>query len=69
MKKQEELLASSDYSPLFTGQAERTARPFCLETYSKHEKKMSSKLKGGNFSLLKERLDFSEEGILKNHIF
>lgn len=60
MKEQEELLASSDWSPLFTGQAERTAKPLCLETCSKHEKKMSWKLKGGNFSLLQERLAFQQ---------
>jgi len=52
MKEQKELLASSDQLTVFIGQAQRTAKPPCLEICGNHEKKMSGKLKGGNFSLL-----------------
>lgn len=47
MKVQEE--SSSNWSPLFTEQTERTAKVLYLETCSKHEKKMFWKLKDGKF--------------------
>lgn len=41
--------SSSDWSPLFIGQTERTAKVLYLETCIRHEKKMFWKLKDGKF--------------------